>query len=54
MKFELEILCCPKCKSELKMDDDSVLCSNLKCEYSSKEFSKVNGKLVLVDFDNST
>jgi SAM-dependent methyltransferase/uncharacterized protein YbaR (Trm112 family) len=53
MKFELEILCCPKCKSELKMDDDSVLCSNLKCEYSSKEFSKVNGKLVLVDFDNS-
>lgn len=53
MENQIEFLSCVKCKSNLQKKDDLILCSNNECDYSVRPFSSIDGKLVLVDFDNS-
>ena len=53
MKILLNMLCCPKCKLALESKDNLTYCSNFKCSYGHSSFTTVDGKLVLVDYDNS-
>lgn len=53
MGISLQILACPKCKTSLIQRNDSVYCSSNNCYYSDNKFLTVNGKPVLVDFDQS-
>lgn len=47
-------LICPVCKAkDLKVNPDGLICSNNACECSQKVSGLVNGKPVLIDFQNS-
>jgi SAM-dependent methyltransferase len=53
MKSDIKILCCPKCKSQLKENNGIILCSNIECSYSDSPFPFIDDKLILVNFDDS-
>ena len=53
MKSFNNLLCCPKCKSDLKISDNKYYCSKQSCAYFTIEFPNFNNVPALVDFDNS-
>jgi SAM-dependent methyltransferase/uncharacterized protein YbaR (Trm112 family) len=53
MKSFSNLLCCPKCKSELKIIDNNYFCSNQNCANFKLKFPYFNQIPALVDFDNS-
>lgn len=53
MKSFRKLVCCPKCKSDLKSINSNYYCSNKNCHYFSHEFPHFNHVPALVDFDNS-
>ena len=53
MKSFINLLCCPKCKSDLNILDNKYYCSNQNCAHYKLEFPYFNNVPALVDFDNS-
>jgi hypothetical protein len=51
--FSSKILACPKCRNVLAAGEEGLFCTNAACWYSKDPFPEVNGKPVLVDFDQS-
>jgi SAM-dependent methyltransferase len=47
------LLCCPRCRSPLKLDRDPVVCGNARCPYARDGFPHAAGQPVLVDFERS-
>jgi SAM-dependent methyltransferase len=53
MELQIEILCCPVCKSKLFIRNNNLFCINNNCIYSKSPFIVTSGKNVLIDFYNS-
>jgi SAM-dependent methyltransferase len=47
------ILACPTCRKLLSEGENGICCINTSCKSSKSPFPEVNGKPVLVDYDNS-
>lgn len=47
------LLACPNCKYDLKINNDNAFCSNETCRHHKLPFSKFQNKFVLVDFNKS-
>lgn len=47
------MLCCPRCRSPLKLDQDPIVCRNARCPYARDGFPHTAGQPVLVDFERS-
>lgn len=47
------LLACPNCKHDLKINNDNAFCSNEACQHHSLPFSKFQNKFILVDFNKS-
>lgn len=52
-ELNIDIFCCPVCKSAIKKVDEKVYCTNNECSYSINSFYKINNKSVFVDFEKS-
>lgn len=53
-KVAVRDVVCPVCKTEnLLVVPDGLNCDNGSCTHHSEKFGVVNGKLVLIDFQNS-
>jgi len=46
-------LVCPRCKAAVTIAKDHVLCSNATCLYAGRGFPMVDGRPVLIDFEDS-
>jgi SAM-dependent methyltransferase/uncharacterized protein YbaR (Trm112 family) len=47
-----DILCCPRCRSELSVSDE-YRCTNSDCDFNKQPFPLARGKPVLIDFARS-
>jgi SAM-dependent methyltransferase len=47
------LLCCPRCRSELHLDQDPIRCAGTHCIYSKDGFPRASGQPVLIDFERS-
>ena len=49
----LSMVCCPRCRSDLRFTASNTHCQNFKCHYASEGFPNTCGQMVLIDFENS-
>lgn len=47
------LLCCPRCRSELHVDQTPIHCAGTHCIYSKQGFPCASGQPVLIDFERS-
>ena len=49
----LSMVCCPRCRSDLRFIASAPHCQNVECTYASEGFPVARGQMVLIDFENS-
>jgi uncharacterized protein YbaR (Trm112 family) len=49
----IDLLACPRCRSDLNVFDHKTYCANLCCDFSCDGFPLASGQPVIVDFDHS-
>lgn len=49
----VELLACPRCKSDLLVRAGGIACADVRCEFHSNVFPEIDNRPVLVDFDQS-
>ena len=47
------LLCCPRCHSELHLNETPIRCSGTDCVFSKTGFPRASGQPVLIDFERS-
>ncbi len=47
------LLCCPRCHSELHLDQNPIRCTGIHCTFSKEGFPRASDQPVLIDFERS-
>jgi SAM-dependent methyltransferase len=47
------LVCCPRCRSELHLDETPIRCAGTDCVFSKQGFPRAAGQPVLIDFERS-